>query len=367
MLNALLLPLKSKLILFNLLNYITFRAMAAFVTSFIIGVYVAPYCIRKFKDFGIKQSIRKDGPESHQVKSGTPTMGGIFIIIAALLSVLLWTKFNYYVFIVSMGIFLFGAIGFLDDYLKIKHKDSKGINGKIKISLQTGASILLIFLLTLNPNISETFWKFYVPIIDKPLFTWPHFLAYIFYIFTMVAFSNAMNLSDGLDGLASGMGIILYLPFGILSYVIGNALAAKYLIFPFISGTGELTVIATSMIGGLTAFLWYNVHPAEVFMGDTGSLTMGGTIALISIILKQEILLLVAGGLFVFEALSVVIQKGYFKYTKKMCGEGKRVFLMAPIHHHFEKKGWKENQVVIRFWIISALCALMALATLKVR
>lgn len=341
MLNALLLPFKIPG--FGLLNYITFRAMAAFATSFIIGVYVAPYCIKKFKDFGIKQSIRIDGPETHQIKSGTPTMGGILIIISALISILLWTKFNYYILIVSLGIFLFGTIGFLDDFIKIKYKNSKGINGKLKIILQTAVSFLLIFFLTLNPNFSDIFWKFYIPIIDKPLFAWPHYLAYIFYIFTMVAFSNAMNLSDGLDGLASGMGIILYLPFGIISYVIGNALAARYLKFPFISGTGELTVIAAAMIGGLTAFLWYNIHPAEVFMGDTGSLTMGGTIALISIILKQEILLLIAGGMFFIEALSVVIQKGYFKYTKKVYGEGKRIFLMAPIHHHFEKKGWKEN------------------------
>jgi phospho-N-acetylmuramoyl-pentapeptide-transferase len=183
----------------------------------------------------------------------------------------------------------------------------------------------------------------------------------------MVAFSNAMNLSDGLDGLASGMGIILYIPFGIIAYVIGNFVAAQYLKYPFIVGTGELTVIIAAMIGGLTAFLWYNIHPAEVFMGDTGSLSMGGTIAFIAIILKQEILLLIAGGMFVFETLSVVMQTSYFKYTKKKYGAGKRFFLMAPIHHHFEKKGWKETKVVIRFWILSALCALAALATLKVR
>jgi phospho-N-acetylmuramoyl-pentapeptide-transferase len=239
--------------------------------------------------------------------------------------------------------------------------------GYIKMLLLTGVSLLLTFLLTLNPNLTDIFWKFYVPVIDKPLFNWPHALAYIFYIFTMVAFSNAMNLSDGLDGLASGMGIILYLPFGIIGYVIGNAVAAKYLIYPFINGAGELTVLIAAMIGGLTAFLWYNIHPAEVFMGDTGSLAMGGTIALIAVILKQEVLLLIAGFMFVLETLSVIIQKIYFKYTKKKYGEGLRIFLMAPVHHHFEKKGWKETQVVIRFWILSALCALAALATIKVR
>ncbi len=379
MLYALLISLKAKLILFNLLNYITFRAMAAFVTAFIIGVIVAPYCIKKFKEIGIKQAIRNDGPESHQAKSGTPTMGGIFILIAALVSILLWAKFNYYVFVVSLGIVLFGTIGFLDDYLKIKFKNSKGVKGRIKISLQVLVSLILIMLLYLNPSLSDAkliklypdlqniLWKFYIPIIDKPLFTWPPVLACLFYVFTMVAFSNAMNLSDGLDGLASGMGIILYIPFGIIAYVIGNFVAAQYLKYPFIIGTGELTVIIAAMIGGLTAFLWYNIHPAEVFMGDTGSLSMGGTIALIAIILKQEILLLIAGGMFVFETLSVVMQTSYFKYTKRKYGAGKRFFLMAPIHHHFEKKGWKETKVVIRFWILSALCALAALATLKVR
>jgi phospho-N-acetylmuramoyl-pentapeptide-transferase len=367
MLHYFLFPLKSQLILFNLLKYITFRSLAAFITAFIIGVLIAPYFIKKFKTIGLKQAIRTDGPETHHVKSGTPTMGGIIIIAAALASIFLWTIFNYYVFVVSLSILLFAAIGFIDDYLKIKYKNSKGIKGMLKLILQTVFSALIITLLYLNPARPDIFWAFYIPFFSQPVWIWTPLPAYLFYIFTMVSFSNATNLSDGLDGLASGMGILLYLPFGIIAYVIGNAIAAQYLKFPFFIGAGELAVIISSMIGGFTAFLWYNTHPAEVFMGDTGSLAMGGAIATIAIVLKQELLLVVAGGMFVLETLSVVIQTSYFKYTRKKFGEGKRFFLMAPLHHHFEKKGWKETQVVMRFWILAALCALIAISALKVR
>ncbi len=367
MLHFLLFSLKSKFILFNLLRYITFRSLAAFITAFLIGLFIAPYFIKKFKTFGVKQSIREEGPQSHLLKSGTPTMGGIFIIIAAITSIILWTIFNYYVFVVSLSILLFALIGFMDDFLKIKFMNSKGIEAKLKFILQMLASFILITILYFNPARPDIFWSFYVPFIGKPVFIWHPALAYVFYMFAMISFSNATNFSDGLDGLASGMGIILYIPFGIIAYVIGNAITAQYLKYPFINGTGELAVIVSAMIGGFAAFLWYNVHPADIFMGDTGSLPMGGAIAVIAIILKQELLLVIAGGMFVLENISVVIQITYFKYTKKKYGEGKRFFLMAPIHHHFEKKGWKEIQVVIRFWILSALCALAALSTLKIR
>jgi phospho-N-acetylmuramoyl-pentapeptide-transferase len=367
MLYALLFSFKSQFTLFNLLRYISFRSLAAFATAFLIGVLIAPYFIKKFKSFGVRQSIRKDGPESHLVKSGTPTMGGIFMLIAALLSISLWTIFNYYVLVATLSIILFGAIGFVDDYLKVKFKDSKGIQGKLKFALEVFVSLILVVLIYFNPSKPETFFAFYVPFFSQPVWIWQPALAFLFFMFTMTSFSNATNLSDGLDGLASGMGILLYIPFGIIAYVMGNAIAAGYLKFPFVPGTGELAVITLAMVGGFTAFLWYNVHPAEVFMGDTGSLAMGGTIAFIAIILKQELLLILAGGMFVLETVSVVIQRLYFKYTKKMFGEGKRVFLMAPIHHHFEKKGWKETKVVVRFWILAALCALAALSTLKIR
>lgn len=359
--------IKSKFILFNLLNYITFRSVAAFITAFFLGMILAPIFIKAFQKRDVRQSIRAEGPETHHVKSGTPTMGGVFMILGVLLSVSLWVKFNYYVFVVVLGIILFALIGFIDDFLKVRFKNSRGITGRVKLVLQTLFSLLLIGLLFINPARPELFWSFYLPFVQAPLFNWPPVLGVLFYLFTLVAFSNATNLSDGLDGLASGMGLLLYLPFGIIAYVMGNAIASGYLLFPFLPGVGELAVIAAAMMGGFTAFLWYNTHPAQVFMGDTGSLCMGGTIALIAIIIKQEMLLIVAGFMFVLENASVIIQRYYFKYTKMRTGEGKRFFLMAPIHHHFEKKGWKETQVVVRFWILSGLFAILALSSLKIR
>lgn len=367
MLHFFLYNLKDQFILFNLLKYITFRSLAAFITAFVIGILIAPFFIRKMKEFGARQAIRKDGPETHLAKSGTPTMGGIFMLLAALISIALWSIFNYYVMVVSLSILLFGGIGFIDDYLKVKFKNSKGVTSVMKLALQTLAAGILILLLYLNPGKPVNFWAFYVPFMDQPVWYWMPIFGIAFFAFTMISFSNATNLSDGLDGLASGMGVFLYIPFGVFAYVIGNGVAAEYLKLPYIAGSGELAVVIAAMIGGFAAFLWYNVHPAEIFMGDTGSLAMGGAIATIAIIVKHELLLVVAGFMFVLETLSVVLQTSFFKMTKRKYGEGRRLFLMAPIHHHYEKKGWKETQVVTRFWIISGLCAIFALATLKVR
>lgn len=483
-------PLATDHIVFNLIRYITFRSIAAFVTAFFIGVITAPWFIKKLRKLKFGQEVRDDGPESHKVKQGTPTMGGVFIIIAALLSSLLWARWNFYVFVVALSVLLFGLVGFVDDFLKVKQKNSKGVSAKLKLLLQLISSGIIVTLLLINPSrnrevssyelvikdihnneiknmpISETAkgfmlwngldndevgvpagvytleireqdeagntanemiatmnWKvghdsigielydvdhtgsqeldsdeemyrawtisyyykfsstdvvqetgivqlpktpdlllsFYIPYYSKPLFEWPVLLGILFFLVTLISFSNATNLSDGLDGLASGMSIILYIPFGIIAYVMGNAVASSYLLFPYINGVGEIAIVITSMIGGLVAFLWYNVHPAEVFMGDTGSLAVGGVIATCAIILKQELLLIVAGAMFVVEALSVVLQVFSYKRFKK------RIFKMAPIHHHFELSGWKETQVVVRFWILSALFALLALSALKIR
>ncbi|MGC8764964.1 MAG: phospho-N-acetylmuramoyl-pentapeptide-transferase [Brevinematia bacterium] len=367
MLYYLLFNLRTKFIVFNLLRYITFRSLAAFFTAFFIGMILAPIFIRKFKKIGIGQSIRDDGPETHIVKAGTPTMGGIFIIISVIISSLLWNIYNYYVFVVLFSIIVFAAIGFYDDYLKISMKNSKGIKARLKLILQIISASVIFLLLYFNPSGERFSWSFYIPFLNRPFFFWPPLLGIIFVIFTIVAFSNATNLSDGLDGLAAGMSIFLIVPFGIMAYVIGNFVASDYLKFPFIPGAGEIAVILSAFVGGLGAFLWYNVYPAEIIMGDTGSLAIGGMIATVAVILKQEVLLVIAGFMFVLETLSVLIQTTYFKYTKKKYGAGKRVFLMAPIHHHFEKKGWKETQVVIRFWILAALFALLSLTTLKIR
>lgn len=358
--------LREKFILFNLLRYITFRSLASFFTAFLIGMIIAPFFIKKMRLIGMGQSIREDGPSTHLSKSGTPTMGGIFIIISLTLSVFLWTIYNYFVFVVLLSTVGFGLIGFIDDYLKVIYKNSKGITPLIKLVLQGIVSLLIFLLLYFNPFYKFS-WTFYIPFLNKPLFSWPPVIGFFFILFTILAFTNATNLSDGLDGLASGMSIFLIIPFGVFSYVMGNFLVAEYLKFLYIPGVGELAVFLSAFVGALTAFLWYNIHPAEVFMGDTGSLAIGGSIATVAVILKQEVLLLIAGFMFVLETLSVVIQTSYFKYTKRKYGAGKRIFLMAPIHHHFEKKGWKETQVVVRFWILSALFALLALTTLKVR
>ena len=367
MLYYLLFNLRTKFIIFNLLRYITFRSLASFFTAFFIGMIIAPFFIKKLKRLGVKQPIREDGPESHLSKSGTPTMGGIFIIVSVILSSLLWNIFNYYVFVVLISIIAFAGIGFYDDYLKITMKNSKGIKANLKLILQLTAGIIIFLLIYFNPFSSGFSWAFYIPFLNKPLFFWPPVFGVIFIIFPIVAFSNATNLSDGLDGLAAGMSVFLIVPFGIMAYVIGNFLASDYLKFLFIPGAGEIAVILSAFIGGLAAFLWYNIYPAEVIMGDTGSLAIGGMIATVAVILKQEVLLVIAGFMFVLETLSVLIQTTYFKYTKNKYGAGKRFFLMAPIHHHFEKKGWKETQVVVRFWILAALFALLSITTLKIR
>lgn len=361
MLYHFLFPFKDHFFLFNLLRYISFRSIMAFFSSMIIGLILAPIFIRRFKKWGAGQSEREFGPKSHLSKAGTPTMGGAFVILATLLSILFWGQFNYFVVVVTLAFFLFGLIGFVDDFLKIRFKNTKGISSKLKLFLQVAAALIVLTLLWFNPNRPPEFLAFYVPFYSKPLFFWPFLLAFLFFVFTIVAFSNATNLSDGLDGLAAGMGIVLYLPFGVFAYVMGNAIVSQYLLFPFLAGTGELVVVISAIIGGYAAFLWYNVHPAEIFMGDTGSLAMGGAIATIAIILKQEVLLVLTGAMFVFETLSVVLQVFWFKRT------GKRLFKMSPIHHHFELVGWKETQVVVRFWILSVLFAILALTTLKIR
>ncbi|URA09595.1 MraY family glycosyltransferase [Thermospira aquatica] len=263
MLFSLLYPLRDWFFGFNLLKYITFRSLMAFFTAFLLGMVIAPYFIRRFSQVGVKQSIREDGPETHHVKAGTPTMGGIFVMVAALLSILLWGMPVYYVWVTTLALVLFGLIGFFDDYLKVRFKNSKGIAEGVKFSLQVGVGLLLSVLVVLNPDPSQVL-LFYVPIYDKPLFVWPMWLGIAFYVFTMVAFSNATNLSDGLDGLASGMGIILYIPFGIFAYVIGNAIAAQYLKFPYLPGAGELAVVIASWssrfagdgVGSVAAFVF---------------------------------------------------------------------------------------------------------------
>ena len=359
MLYHLLYPLNTLFAGFNVFRYITFRAIGAAVTAFIFFVLVAPAFIRYIRKLQIGQVIRDDGPETHLKKEGIPTMGGMLIIFTIINCTLLWANLtNRYVWVI-LGITLwFGIIGAIDDFKKIAIHDSKGLSAGSKLLLQVMGAMLLGFILYSHPDfdghLSVPFFKTL-----RPDLGW---LYIIFAILVIVGSSNAVNLTDGLDGLAAGPIVITGSVYLVFSYLAGNSILSEYLQISYVPGAGELAVYCGALVGSSLGFLWYNAYPAQIFMGDVGSLSMGGTLGAIAIITKQEILLAIVGGIFVMEALSVIIQVGFFKLSG-----GKRVFLMAPFHHHFEKKGWAEPKVVVRFWIISIILGLMALATLKLR
>jgi phospho-N-acetylmuramoyl-pentapeptide-transferase len=346
---------------FNLFRYITFRAGGAFLTALVFGfMFGQPLINILRRRQGKGQPIRDDGPASHFAKAGTPTMGGLLILSALLVSTLLWARLdNPYVWIVLLVTLAFGLIGFADDYAKVTKQNTKGVSGKVRF----GAGLVIAALATfaassfhpaeLTNQLAFPFFK------DLLLNMWWFFIP--FGMIVIVGSANAVNLTDGLDGLAIMPVMIAAGTFGVIAYVVGNFNYTDYLGVHFVPGTGELLIFCAALFGGGMGFLWYNAPPAAVFMGDTGSLALGGALGAIAVCTKHEIVLAIVGGLFVVEAMSVIIQVLYFKRT------GKRVFLMAPIHHHFEKKGWAEPQIVIRFWIISLILALIGLATLKVR
>ena len=344
-------------IFFNLFGYISFRAGISLIFSFIIVFLFMPKWINLQKNIFPKgQPIRNDGPSSHVVKEGTPALGGVLILLSILINTILWTndfsKFNY---LVILSIILFGLLGFTDDYLKIKFR--KGVSSKLKFFIQI---LITFFLLYLINQYIINLTSLYLPFFKSFSLELGYFYI-IFAIFVIIGSTNATNLTDGLDGLVSMPLIFVFLTFAVFSYIIGNAIYSDYLLLNFVPSSGELVIVCTASIGALLAFLWYNSYPAEVFMGDTGSQSLGGSLAIISILLKQEFVLAIAGGLFVIEALSVSIQVIFFKFTKK------RFFLMAPLHHHYEKKGIPEQKIVIRFWIISFIFCLIALSLLKIR
>ena len=345
----------------NVFKYITFRIGLSVVTSLIIIFIIGNPLINYFAKKQITGPIRQDGPIDHIIKkSGTPTMGGLMILIGIIISTLLWADLqNVYIWIVLFVCTSLGLLGFLDDYLKIKHKNSIGINAKIKFFWQFTISLIAIIILvyfTDHQNISNLYFPFLKNLVfDLGLFFIP------FGIFVIIGSSNAVNLTDGLDGLATVPVMLVALSFSLICYLVGNTIFSNYLQIQYIPNVGELSVFCGSIVGSCLGFLWYNAPPAKIFMGDTGSLSLGGSVASVAIIIKHEIVLAIIGGLFVLETASVIIQVVSFKLT------GKRVFKMAPIHHHFEKKGWAESTVVIRFWIISIILALIGLATLKLR
>lgn len=362
MLYELLYPLRDYFFGFNVFRYITFRAALASITAFILSLILAPRIIRFLHQLDAKQTIEREGfsklYKAHEGKQKTPTMGGILIIGAMVLSTLLWADLrNRYVWMCLAAILWLGFVGFWDDYLKLTKKNSKGMAGRIKILGQ------LVFGLAIGMYLywdSPSWASIHVPYLKN--YFLPIGVFYILFVcFVIVGSSNAVNLTDGLDGLAIGCTAMVALTYGILSYIAGNAKFSDYLQIPFVPGAGELAVFCSALLGAAMGFLWYNSYPASVFMGDVGSLGLGGVLGVIAIIIKKELLLLIAGGVFVIEALSVILQVASFKLFKK------RIFLMAPLHHHFQLKGIAESKVVIRFWIVSMILALWALASLKLQ
>lgn len=345
----------------NIFRYITFRTGGALFSSFFIGLIAGPYFISWLKSKQMNgQPIRADGPSSHFSKKGTPTMGGLLILISITVSTLLWANLlNPYVWVLLFVLLGFGLTGFLDDYLKLTENNSKGISGWQKIGLQAAISIVAcVWMISLeNGSMGTTLT---IPFF-KSIFLDLSYFYIPFVLVVLVGTSNAVNLTDGLDGLVSIPVIMTTFVFMVIAYLVGRIDYAAYLHVYYVVGAGEMVVFCGALIGAVLSFLWFNTHPAQVFMGDTGSLALGGVLGALAVATKHELLLLVAGGIFVIEALSDIIQVASFKIRKK------RVFLMAPIHHHFEKKGWSETTVVMRFWIVSILMALMALATLKIR
>jgi phospho-N-acetylmuramoyl-pentapeptide-transferase len=362
---------------FNVFQYITLRTALATLTALVLSFVIGPYLIKNLRQFQIRQMIREEGPSSHQAKEGTPTMGGVMIIIAILIPSLFWMDpANPYGWIAVGSLLLFGVLGFIDDFLKIKRKTNKGLTGIQKFVVQFGIALLVVLALYLldaaayyKAEFFDSATKAMLPVEWSqtvfPFFkNWRPDFGLFYFPFAMVvivATSNAVNLTDGLDGLAIGSTMIAFLTYTILAYIAGHALVANYLLIGNIKGVGELTIFCGAAVGASLGFLWFNAHPAEVFMGDVGSMSLGGAIGTVAVLIKQEIILVIVGGLFVIEALSVIIQVASFQTS------GRRVFRMSPLHHHFELKGWNESKVVIRFWTLAIIFALIGLSSLKLR
>jgi phospho-N-acetylmuramoyl-pentapeptide-transferase len=361
---------------FRVFQYTTFRTAFAALTSLFLCLSLGPWLIAKLREFQIGQYIREEGPKSHMKKAGTPTMGGILIIISILIPTLLWANLaNPYVWIAMFSLVSFGLIGFWDDYAKVRRKQNQGLTVRQKFGLQILAALMVGFMLlalhaqkNYSTSMSVPFFKSFKPdlLIDSMLRNWYTYpLAFVFFfafmILVIVGSSDAVNLTDGLDGLAIGLMLIASFAMTALTYVTGHAQFAEYLDLARLPGASELTIFCSSMVGASLGFLWYNAHPAEIFMGDVGSLALGGALGVVAVLIKQEILLIFIGGVYVIEALSVILQVGSYKLRKK------RIFKMAPIHHHFEALGWEESKIITRFWIAGLVMALFALTTLKLR
>jgi len=352
---------------FNVFSYVTFRSVAAAVTAFVISLIFGNFVIRKLTALKLGQPIRLAAEvhrlaELHGGKQGTPTMGGVLIIGAVVLSSILWARpDNRFVWLALFTMLYLGTLGFIDDYLKVAKKKSAGISGRYKLFFQIILALIVTAVFLTSPLLEVQARSLYLPFLKAPVIANMSWFTFLFFALVIVGSSNAVNLTDGLDGLAIGCTVTVAFAYALLSYAAGNFRIAEYLQVPFYPFTGELTVVCAALVGAGFGFLWFNCHPAKVFMGDTGSLAIGGMIGVVAICCKQELLLALVGGVFVIEAISVILQVLSFKLT------GRRIFAMSPIHHHFELVGWKENTVIVRFWILSGIFALLGLATLKLR
>ncbi len=368
-----LVPLQDSISFLRIFQYITFRSAYAIITSLILAFILTPYFIRWLKRLKFGEKIRDDGPASHMSKAGTPTMGGIAILIPMTISLLLWGNLeNYYVLLLMGATILLGVIGFTDDYMKAVLHKPKGMSARMKLFLQLIIAFIFSLIIFIFPSNLQNYSNLFLPFINEPVLDFSSisifgmgkvdaiWLYILLDVFIIVGSSNAVNLTDGLDGLAIGNSLIVVASFALLSYVTGHVKIAKYLLIPYVPHAAELTVLLAAFIGAGIGFLWFNSNPAQLFMGDTGSLAIGGLIGMVAILIKKEFLLPIVGGVFVLEALSVILQVGYYKWKKK------RIFKMAPIHHHFELSGWAETKVVTRFWIIGFILALIAISSLKI-
>jgi phospho-N-acetylmuramoyl-pentapeptide-transferase len=359
----------------RLFRYISFRGAGALITALALSLWLGPHVIAWLKRLKFGQDYVDKAEEAGGLgtrthsKRGTPTMGGILIIAVMDVTALLWAQWSTHVALTLISVLVLAGLGFYDDYAKITQQSNKGAAANVKLWVQCALGIFIAFYLWQDPGTEKLISEVMVPFVKYPVATGAVGTVFglILASVAIIGSSNAVNLTDGLDGLAIGCTLIVSTVFAAMTYLAGNFRTASYLQMPYVAGAGELTIICLAMIGAGLGFLWFNCHPAQVFMGDTGSLALGGALGIIAVLIHQPLMLVIAGGVFVAEAVSVIIQTGYFKYTKRKFGVGQRVFLMAPLHHHFEKKGWHETQVVIRFYILGILCAVVALSTLKIR
>src|SRR6266850_3089975 len=366
-------PWADRLSALRLFRYITFRSAGAAVTALVLSWWLGPRVIRWLKQLKFGQEYADKAEEAGGMaarllsKKGTPTMGGILIVLALNLTTLLWAQWNTYIQLTLLSVVVLTGLGFYDDYAKILQQTGGGTKFHIKLYVQFGLALFIGLYLWRMHSTSKLITEIMVPFYKHPVATGAGIAGLILTMLTIVGSSNAVKLTDGLDGLAIGCTVIVTFVFVLLTYLAGNAKAAAYLQIPYVGMASELTIFCSALLGAGLGFLWFNCHPAQMFMGDTGSLPIGGALGIVAVLIHQPLVLVIAGGVFVMEAVSVLLQTGWFRYTRRRYGTGQRIFLMAPIHHHFEKKGWYESQVVMRFYILCVLCAVVALSTLKIR